>query len=452
MSAGGAQSIGKATIGARIARGSLFTLAGFGAANLIRFGSNLILARLLFPEAFGLMALVFVLLTGLAMFSDIGITPSILSSKRGDEPDFLNSAWTIQIIRSVIMFAMACALAWPMASFYGQPELLQLIPVTAISLLILAALPTRIDTASRHMILGRLTIVELASQFLGVVLMLVAAWATGSIWAVVAGNLAGAAIKVALAWTILPGIPNRLRWERAAVGELVHYGKWIFLSTVAGFLVLQSDKLILGRYLSMEGLGIYNIGYFLASFPLLMGQALTGRMLIPIYRENPPAQSPENFARLRRVRLALSGLLLALMVPLALGGVWLVDLLYDARYAGAQVVVVMVAIALLPQILTLSYDSVALASGDSRGFFMLNAVRATLFIGTMLVAVPGMGVAGAALGFGLTHLACWPLVARLAHRHGAWDPAHDALMGALAALVAVAALWLHGPMILALVN
>ena len=452
MSAGSAQPIGKATIGARIARGSLFTLAGFGAANLIRFGSNLILARLLFPEAFGLMALVFVLLTGLAMFSDIGIAPSILSSKRGDEPDFLNSAWTIQIIRSVIMFALACALAWPMASFYGQPELLQLIPVTAISLLILAALPTRIDTASRHMILGRLTIVELASQFLGVVLMLVAAWATGSIWAIVAGNLAGAAIKVALAWAVLPGIPNRLRWERAAVGELVHYGKWIFLSTVAGFLVLQSDKLILGRYLSMEGLGIYNIGYFLASFPLLMGQTLIGRMLIPIYRENPPAQSPENFARLRRVRLALSGLLLALVVPLALGGVWLVDLLYDARYASAQVVVVMVAIALLPQILTLSYDSVALASGNSRGFFMLNAARAALLVGTMLVAVPAMGVAGAALGFGLTHLLCWPLVARLARRHGAWDPAHDALMGALAALVALAALWLHGPMILVLIN
>lgn len=452
MSAGGAQSIGKATIGARIARGSVFTLAGFGAANLIRFGSNLILARLLFPEAFGLMALVFVLLTGLAMFSDIGITPSILSSKRGDDPDFLNSAWTIQIIRSVIMFALACALAWPMASFYGQPELLQLIPVTAISLLILAALPTRIDTASRHMILGRLTLIELVSQFLGVVLMLVAAWATGSIWAVVAGNLAGAAIKVVLAWTVLPGIPNRLRWERAAVGELVRYGKWIFLSTVAGFLVLQSDKLILGRYLSMEGLGIYNIGYFLASFPLLMGQALIGRMLIPIYRENPPAQSPENFARLRRVRLALSGLLLALMLPLALGGVWLVDLLYDARYASAQVVVVMVAIALLPQILTLSYDSVALASGDSRGFFMLNATRAAFLVGTMLVTVPGMGVAGAALAFGLTHLLCWPLVARLAHRHGAWDPAHDALMGALAALAALAALWLHGPMILALIT
>jgi len=452
LSVDSAPTSGKAGFSARVMRGSAFTLAGFGLSNVIRLGSNLLLARLLFPDAFGIMALVIVLLVGLTMFSDIGITPSIQSSKRGDEPDFLNTAWTIQIIRSVLLFAVACGLAWPMAWFYDQPDLLHLIPVTAISLLILAVQPTRIDTASRHMILGRLTAIELASQFLSVIVMLAVAWATASVWALVAGNLAAAAIKVALAWTMLPGITNRPRWESTAATELVHYGKWIFFSTVASFLVMQSDKLILGRYLSMEGLGLYNIGYFLAGFPLLLGQSLTGRLMIPIYRENPPDRSPENFARLRRVRLALSGLLMALMVPLALGGIWLVDLLYDARYTSSGPVVVIMAIALLPQILTLSYDQAALASGDSRGYFTLNAIRAFLLVVLMLVSVPRAGVAGAAVAIGLTHLLCWPLVARLARRHGAWDPAHDAVMGALAALLVLGAALLHGPVIAALLT
>jgi len=442
---------GAAGFTARIARGTVFTMAGFGVSSVIRLGSNLLLARLVFPEAFGIIALVSVLMVGLMMFSDIGITPSIQSSKRGDDPDFLNTAWTIQIIRSVILFALACGLAWPMAWFYGQPDLLQLIPATAVSLLIMAVQPTRLDTAARHLNLGRLTAIELTTQSLSVVVMLAIAWVTGSVWAMVAGNLAAAVIRVALAWTVLPGIPNRLRWERAAVSELVHYGKWIFLSTAATFLVMQSDKLILGRYLTLEGLGLYNIGHVLAGFPLLMGYALTGRLMIPIYRENPPARSPQNFARLRRIRLALSGLLLALMVPLALGGVWLVDLLYDARYVSSGVVVVMLAVALLPQILTLSYDQVALASGDSRGYFRLNAMRAVALVGLMLLAVPLAGVAGAALALGLTHLLTWPLVARLAHRHGAWDPAHDALMGALALMLALGAGLLHGPAIVQLV-
>lgn len=438
---------GKASFAARIARGSAITLAGFGLSNAIRLGSNLLLARLLFPDAFGIMALVSVLMVGLVMFSDIGITPSIQSSKRGDDPDFLNTAWTIQMIRSVILFAVACALAWPMAWFYGQPDLLQLIPVSAISLLILAVQPTRIDTASRHMVLGRLTAVELASQFLSVILMLVLAWATGSVWAIVAGNVASAVFKVALAWLMLPGIINRPRWEHAAASELVHYGKWIFLSTAASFLLTQSDKLILGWYLTMEGLGLYNIGYFLAGFPILMGHALIGRLMIPIYRESPPAQSPANFARLRRVRMALSGLMLTVMVPMTLGGVWLVDLLYDARYASSGAVVVMMAIALLPQVLTLSYDQAALAAGDSRGYFRLNGTRALLLVVLMLLAVPVAGVGGAALAIGVTHLVCWPLGSRLAHRHGAWDPMHDALMGGLMVLLALFAAVLHWPVI-----
>ncbi|KPQ06986.1 MAG: Membrane protein involved in the export of O-antigen and teichoic acid [Rhodobacteraceae bacterium HLUCCA12] len=447
----GAQSVTGTGFAARVKRGSAFTLAGFALSNVIRLGSNLILARLLFPEAFGIMALVIVVLVGLTMFSDIGITPSIQSSKRGDDPDFLNTAWTIQIIRSVILFAVACGLAWPMAEFYGESALVTLIPVTAISLLILGVMPTRFDTASRHIQLGRLTAVDLASQTLGVTLMLLVAWATASVWAMVVGNLASAAIKVALAWMIMPGIPNRPRWERAAVHELVHYGKWIFLSTVASFLVLQSDKLILGRYLSMEALGLYNIGFFLAGFPLQLGHALTGRLMIPIYRENPPAQSADNFRRIRRVRLALSGLLFALMVPLALGGIWLVDLLYDTRYAQSGPVVVAVALAILPQILALGYDQAALASGDSRGYFVLNATRACLLVALLLLAVPIAGVIGAALAMGLTALASYPLVVRLARRHGAWDGVHDLVIWALSILLALGALALHGDAIAALI-
>jgi len=114
-------------------RSSAFTIVGFGTQQAIRFGSNLILARLLFPEAFGTMALVTVLLVGLSMLSDLGIQPAIQSSKRGDDPDFLNTAWTLNMIRALMLFILACALAWPMSWFYGEALLFQLIPVSAAS-------------------------------------------------------------------------------------------------------------------------------------------------------------------------------------------------------------------------------------------------------------------------------------------------------------------------------
>lgn len=429
---------------ARAMRSSAFTIVGFGTQQILRFGSNLILARLLFPEAFGTMALVTVLLVGLTMLSDLGIQPAIQSSQRGDDPAFLNTAWTLNIIRAVVLFIAACALAWPMAWFYNEPMLFQLIPVAALSLLFLAMEPTRAETASRHMALGRVTIMEMTTQAISLTVMLILAWLTQSIWALIAGNLVSAAARAGLAWVMLPGITNRLRLDKSCINELIRYGRWIFFSTVAGFIVLQSDKLILGHYLTMEQLGLYNIGFFLAGFPLMLGQMLVQRLMIPIYRASPPSASAENFARLRRIRFMLSAFLVAGVTPLALGGIYIVDFLYDDRYAASGAVTMIVSIALLPQMLGLTYDQVALASGDSRGFFVLNAARAAILMALLIVLVPMLGIPGAPLSMSLTALLSYPLQLRLARKHGAWDPMHDAVMAAVACSLLLLALFLHG--------
>lgn len=432
---------------ARVARGSAVTVAGFGAQQAIRLGANLLLARLLFPEAFGLMALVNVLMVGLAMFSDIGITPSIQSSKRGDEPTFLNTAWTIQVIRGAVLLVAASALAWPMAWFYEEPMLLQLIPVAALSLLLASFEPTRVDTASRHMLLGRLTLIQIVAQLIGVAAMLWLAWTTSSVWALVLGGLVGTLATLVLAWTVLPGHSNRLQWDVSAAGELISYGKWIFLSTVSGFLVMQSDKLILAHFLSFAELGLYNIGYFLAGIPLMLGQALVGRLMIPIYRESPPDESRENFLRVRRLRLMLTGGLLAISAPLALAGVWIVDLLYDERYLRSGAVLVAMSLALIPQLITLTYDQVALARGDSRGFFLVTALRAVVLVGLLLALVPTTGKLGAAIAIAMTPLLSYPVLVRLARRHGAWDKLHDLVTILTALLLGVAAITVNaGPL------
>ena len=80
-------------------RGTIWTVFGYGSSQVLRFGGNLILTRLLVPDLFGLMALVQIFIRGLSLFSDIGIRPSIIRSDRGDDPIFLNTAWTIQVIR-----------------------------------------------------------------------------------------------------------------------------------------------------------------------------------------------------------------------------------------------------------------------------------------------------------------------------------------------------------------
>lgn len=422
-------------------------MLGFGGTQAIRLAGNLILARLLFPEAFGIMALVTVLLVGLAMLSDLGISPAIQGNPRGDDPDFLNTAWTINLIRGVVLFLTGCALAWPMAVIYEAPILLQVVPVACISLLILSLEPTRTDTAERHLHLGWITLLELTSQFAALVVMVIVGLLTGSIWALVAGSLAAALVRVVLAWTVLPGIVNRLRLERRSVSELIHFGKWIFLSTVAGFLVQQADKLVLGRYLTLTDLGLYNIGFFLASFPLMLGSTLVVRLMIPVYRESPPRESVANFQRLRRIRGSLTLALMALMVPMVMLGPWLVGVLYDARYAASGGVVVLVGLALMPQLVTVAYDRAALAQGDSRGFFVVNGVRAGVMVLLLVLLVPGQGIAGAALALAAGVILTYPLQIWLAQRHGAWDGWHDLMAFGLVGVVALLALWLHADLL-----
>ena len=436
----------------RVLRGSVLTTLGFGATQAIRLAGNLILARLLFPEAFGIMALVAVLLVGLAMLSDLGIGPAIQGSQRGDDPVFLDTAWTINLIRGGVLYLVACALAWPMAAFYDQPILLQIVPVAALSLLIHSLEPTRIDTAERHLQLGWVTLLELAAQVAALVAMVALAWVTQSIWALVAGSLVAAVVRVILAWTLLPGHANRWHLDRSAARELIGFGQWIFLSTVAGFLVQQADKLVLGRFLTMEALGIYNIGFFLASFPLMLGTTLMVRLMIPVYRNSPPRESPASFARLRRIRGGLGLGLLALMAPLVLLGPWVVGVLYDARYAGAGPVVVLMGLALLPQLVTLAYDRAALAAGDSRGFFVVNGVRAAVLVALLVVLVPLHGIAGAAAALVAATLLSYPFQVALARKHGAWDGPHDLIALVLIGALAAAAVAMHGPALMELVQ
>lgn len=434
----------------RAARNSVITLGGFATGQVIRLASNLILTRLLFPEAFGTMAIVLVFMIGLTMFSDMGIGPAIMQSKRGDDPAFLNTAWTIQIMRGFVLWFVAAALAWPVAAIYDLPELVWYLPVAALGLIVMGFFPTRLETANRHMRAGRLTLIELGHQFVSVSVAIGLALLLQSVWALVLSGLIATVVHLILLDIFLPGERNRPALERSAVTELVSFGKWIFLSTVCGFVIAQSDKAMIGAWLPLDSFGLYNIAYFLGSFPYMLGGMLMGRLLIPLYRESPPLASVQNRQRLRLMRrVALTGLGLVMTI-LALGGPLLVGLLYDERYRDAGTMVVLIAAVQMPLLVIMTSDQALLAYGDSRRYFGLAFIRAVLVVTGLWMGLSFGGLAGAILGLGLAHLVSYPALAWALRPHGAWDPGTDAAFLALGAAVAAGAAHVHGDAILAL--
>lgn len=420
-----------------------WSMANFGLGQIMRLGSNLVLTRLLSPDDFGLMTLVTSFLIGLTMFSDMGFGPSIMQSQRGDDPDFLDTIWTLKIVRGFLIFLTALAMAWPLAVFYDAPQFAWVFPVAASSLLIGGFFPTRIDSAARHLQLGRLTVIELCNQLIGIVLTIAAALILHSVWALVWGNVLGAIAQMLMFRFFLPGHRNRFRMEPAARVEVMKFGKWIFFSTICGFLLFQGDRIILGRVLTLDQLGIYNIGLFLATVPMMLGSAIANRLFIPMYRQHPPGENPDDRRILARTRGGLTAVLLLAAVVLAWIGPPLVELLYDPRYQAAGGILVAIACIQMLQIIPISYEYSALAAGDSRGFFVMQSARALIYFTLVVAGAWGMGLAGLLIGQAVSQILCYPVTIWLARRHRCWDPRHDLIAALLAALAIPLALGWH---------
>lgn len=435
---------------ARLMRGAALTGGFFVLSQALRFGSNLILARLLFPDAFGLMALVTMVMVGLNMLSDAGIQQSILHHKRGEDADFLNTAFTMNAARGVVLWLLACALGWPLSQFYDAPDLLWFLPFCGLTLVFYGLTPTRVFSAERNIMLGRILTVDLIAQVTGIIVMIALAIVLRDPLALAIGVVVTGFVKVVLEWSTLPGLRNAWRLERAAARDLFHFGGWIMLSSAFGFLLAQGDRAILGRFLPLEDLGLYNIAWFLAAFPTLLMGALTERMLIPAYRETFADADPTAPQRLRRLRRGLTAGVLGLLALAAALGPWLIGLLYDDRYLQAGPTLVLIACALILPMIGATYDQAALAKGDSRRFFRVTALRAVIQTAFFTFGLVLFGLPGALAGQALSALVVYPALVWLARINGVWDPMHDAGFATLGIIVICTAVTYHAAQILPL--
>lgn len=393
-------------------KGSLWTLLGYGASQVLRLASNLILARLLFPEAFGLMALVNVFLQGLQMFSDIGIGPSIIQNPRGEDPVFLRTAWTVQVIRGFLLWAVCWAGAPLAAVFFGASDpmayaLRWLLPVAGLTAVLGGFTSTSVYTLNRKLDMAKVTLLELGPQ--GVSLAVMAVWAVyaPSVWALVGGGLVFSGVRLGLSHVMNEGPRDGFGWEREARRELFGFGRWVFLSTVVAFLSRHLDRLMLGKLLSLEELGLYSIAMTLARVAIHTSTRLSSAVIFPLlsrYREKP-VYLVGACLKARRAVLWLSG---AVCCGFALFAPLFFETLYDPRYAGAGQTSRWLALYTWSHVLVASMDRIPLALGKPRQLFVANGLTVLgmglAAAGYARLGLPGfiVGMAGAewvALGF-----------------------------------------------------
>jgi O-antigen/teichoic acid export membrane protein len=341
-----------ATIHKQAINGTVWTITGYGISQGLRLGSNLILTRLLVPELFGLMALVNVFLTGLALFSDIGIRPSIIQNKRGNEPAFLNTAWTIQIVRSFGVWLGCIALAFPVAQFYEEPRLTWLLPVVGFNAIVMGFTSTSLASLNRQMKISKLTMFEIITQIISLTVMVIWSWFNPTIWALVAGNLASGVSKMTLSHYLNSGEPNRFAWNKEVIKEITTFGKWIMISTAMTFLASQIDRLLLGKMLSLEMLGVYSIAFTISEIPRQIVMKVGSAIIFPLISRRADRPRQELRIKIKQQRWRLLLILTLIVVAIVSFGDLLISRLYDERYLAATWMLPILGLGIWPTVLS----------------------------------------------------------------------------------------------------
>lgn len=381
-----------------------WVVLGYTLSQVIRLASNLIMVRLLLPEAFGLAALVGVLMQGLSMFSDVGIGPSIIRSTRGSDQSFINTAWTLQIVRGAGIWACASIAAVPFANFYGEPRLSLLVPVAAVGAFFAGFNSTAIFVENRALRLRAITFLEIFSQLAGLLVMLPWALLAPSVWALVAGGLMHAFAKAVLSHVLLPSSPHAFRWDRSALSELTVFGKWIFLSSMLTFIAGQADKIVLGRLVPLEVLGIYWVAYIWAEIPVQLFKRISQSVFFPTVSQAVRRDGQDAKAQIEKTREILVHLSWPCIAGMMVGMPNLIKLLYPETFEPAGIISSILLFGVWLTILESCYGSILLAHGNSRSIALGTGASAALFLIAVVPSFHAAGVYGVAASFAFSKL------------------------------------------------
>jgi len=431
--------------------GAVWIGVGFGTMYILRFVSGMILTRLVKPETYGLLDIANVFIQGLHMFADIGIGIGVIQSKRGDDPDFLNTAWTLQVIRGLALWLASGLIGGAVAAFYQQPELLFVIPAIGAAAAIDGFNATTLFVLNRRLARGRLVTLEVVVQTTGLVVTIVwMVYVEATVWGFVVGSLVTSLLNMTLTHLALPGERSRFRWEAAAVREVLHFGKWVLISTMITFLALQADRLIVAKVGDLELMGIFGRALTLAGIATGLMSTFATQLILPLYSRMHQAGRDirKTFGVVHGSATAFAAFLVTGM--LATGPVAL-KCFYGEAYQDAGWMLRFVAVGAWFQMLEGTIGASLLTLGQPRALAIGNGSRLV----AVLVFVPagywlgiwaglgsylGGGFIGMLLGFVAADITRYLVVVWLARKNGMSALASDAVLSLLIVGISLAAI------------
>jgi len=256
----------------------------FGLARLI------ILARLLAPADFGLFGIALLAMSALETFSQTGFSAALIQKNEDIKP-YLDTAWTVQLIRGTILALILFAVAPHIAAFFDAPAAKSILQVIGLSVLFQGFTSVGVIYFQKELEFHKQFAYMFSGALVNAGVAILAAFLLRSVWALVFGLLAGNLMRMVVSYFIHPYRPH-IHFSRKQFKELFGFGKWIFGSSMLVFLITQGDDIFVGRLLGIAALGFYQLAYRISNMPTteithVISQVTFRPQTLPSHRPSP---------------------------------------------------------------------------------------------------------------------------------------------------------------------
>jgi len=427
-------------VGQRAAKGAMLLIGSRLVSRLFDFAALLVLARLLTPPDFGLVAIAMSLMQVIEAVFELPVAQVVV---RAQEPDraMLDTAFTLSLIRGLALAVVMALIAWPAALFFRQPGLAALILVLSLSPFMRGMLSPGLAFYSRALNFHQDVAIELAGKFAALIVAVIAALVLRNYWAIVAGTVTGPLVMMIVSYLIAPMVPrlSLARWR-----EFMGILGWVSASQIISALNWQFDRLILSRFVSPASLGAFSMASDLANLPNQI-------ILVPLWRPLMSAFSVINRKgeAPRDKVLATCAILIALLLPVCILASLLarplVIMVLGQKWAVSADYLQYLVVLIIPVFVTPVTSALLMAKGRTRLTWWINFAEMVIKLPAALILILRFGLYGAIMARALAVVLVFAItvvvlgrVARLSRAdlwRQAWRPLAAAM--ALAAVVMV---------------
>jgi lipopolysaccharide exporter len=395
----------------QIAKGAVWMVAFKLIDRGVGLASTVVLARLLAPVDFGLVAIAMMLIGALALLFAFSFDVHLIQKPNAGRAEF-DTAWTFNVIFGTVTALLLAALAHVVSVFYHEPRLEAVVYSLALGCFIgglsnigpvIFRREMRFDREFKFMLGKRLAPV--------MVTIPIAIW-LHSYWALVIGQLTGTIASVALSYVVSDYRP---KLSLKARSELFHASKWLFINNILIFLNGRASEFVIGKLAGVTGLGVYSISYEFATLP-------TTELVAPINRAAFPgyARLAGDIDQLRNSFLGVISVIALFTLPAGIGIAAVADLMVPAvlgwKWLNAIPLIQVLALFSVLTALQTNISYVYLAVGRPRLITMVAAAQFVVLITLLLPATWRWGATGAAWSFLITAICMVPVNQVLIHK------------------------------------